>query len=171
MDPGSFPCLGPVWTFLYNILVPMLVPIPFSCRVNKLWQSWIHSKLSYLASLQFYDVVELCFTVLHQVILDSVHELTNLQVRHQFLWLPDHRSNTCQNVSHEYVGVAPSALSRYLRFSWLLWGCSQRPLMLLTFLMTTVGLLSTPSHVTYISHDYGGVAFSALSCYSRFSWL
>ena len=35
--------------------------------------------------------------------------------------------------------------------------------MLLTFLITMVGLLSAPSSVTYISHDYGGVALRALS--------
>ena len=29
--------------------------------------------------------------------------------------------------------------------------------------MTMVGLLSAPSRVTYVSHDYGGVALSALS--------
>ena len=40
MDPGSFPCLGPVWIFLYNILVPTTpgptpVPVQILCSVNK----------------------------------------------------------------------------------------------------------------------------------------
>ena len=33
MGPGSFPCLGPVWTFLYNILGPISAgPIPSTCH-------------------------------------------------------------------------------------------------------------------------------------------
>ena len=39
-ESGSFSCLGPVWTFLYNIVGPILVPcpvpvpFPFACNVN-----------------------------------------------------------------------------------------------------------------------------------------
>ena len=32
MDPGSFPCLRPVWTFLHNLLVPVVPSnIPCTC--------------------------------------------------------------------------------------------------------------------------------------------